>query len=80
VKKRIRDVFKGVVILSGGYDAKHAELDLSQKKGDLFAFGRPFISNPHLVSKLKKKAHLNPADDTTFYTPGEKGYTDYPLE
>jgi N-ethylmaleimide reductase len=79
-KKRIRDAFKGTVILSGGYDAKHAEHDLSEKKGDLFAFGRPFISNPHLVSKLKKKAKLTPADETTFYTPGEKGFTDYPLE
>lgn len=79
-KKRIRTAFKGTVILSGGYDAKHAEHDLSEKKGDLFAFGRPFIANPHLVSKLKKKAHLTPVDDTTLYTPGEKGFTDYPLE
>ncbi len=80
VKKRIRDNFKGTLILSGGYDAKRAEHDLSEKKGDLFAFGRPFISNPHLVSKLKHKKPLLKADDTTFYTPGEKGYTDYPLD
>ena len=80
VKKKIRDQFKGTVILSGGYDAKKAEHDLGEKKGDLFAFGRPFISNPHLVSKLKHKKHLLPADDKTFYTADEKGYTDYPLE
>lgn len=80
VKKKIRDAFKGVVILSGGYDAKRAEHDLSEKKGDLFAFGRSFISNPHLVSKLKHKKQLRPADHETFYTPGAKGYTDYPLE
>jgi N-ethylmaleimide reductase len=80
VKKRIRQAFKGTVILSGGYDAKRAEHDLSEKKGDLFAFGRPFIANPHLVSKLKKKLPLAVPDQTTFYTPGEKGYTDYPLE
>lgn len=80
VKKRIRDSFKGTVILSGGYDAKRAESDLGEKKGDLFAFGRPFIANPHLVSKLKKKAHLHAVDETTLYTAGEKGYTDYPLE
>jgi len=77
VKKKIRDNFKGTVILSGGYDAKRAEHDLSEKKGDLFAFGRPFISNPHLVSKLKHKTPLVKADDKTFYTPGEQGYTDY---
>lgn len=80
VKKKIRDTFKGAIILSGGYDAKKAEHDLSEKKGDLFAFGRPFIANPHLVSKFKHKKPLAKADDQTFYTSGEKGYTDYPLE
>jgi len=80
VKKAIRDAFKGVVILSGGYDAKRAEHDLSEKKGDLFAFGRPFISNPHLVSKMKHKKPIIKPDESTFYTPGNKGYTDYPLE
>ena len=80
VKKRIRDAFKNTVILSGGYDAKRAEHDLGDKKGDLFAFGRPFISNPHLVSKLKHKKHLTPVNDQTFYTADEKGYTDYPLD
>lgn len=80
VKQKIRASFKGAVILSGGYDAKRAEHDLSEKKGDLFAFGRPFISNPRLVSKLKHKKALTPPDESTLYTPGEKGYTDYPLE
>lgn len=80
IKKKIRDAFHGVVILSGGYDAKRAEHDLGEKKGDLFAFGRPFISNPRLVSKLKNHKPLLSADSETFYTPGEKGYTDYPLD
>ena len=80
VKEKIRKNFKGVVILSGGYDLKRAEHDLSEKKGDLFAFGRPFISNPKLVTKLKKHATLLAADQESFYTPGSKGYIDYPLE
>lgn len=80
VKDRIRKSFKGVLILSGGYDIKRAEHDLSEKRGDLFAFGRPFISNPKLVSRLKKHLPLYAADSATFYTPGEKGYTDYPVE
>jgi N-ethylmaleimide reductase len=80
IKKKIRDAFKGALILSGGYDAKRAEHDLNEKKGDLFAFGRPFIANPHLVTKLKNKKTLTKADDSTFYTPGEKGYIDYPLD
>ncbi len=80
IKKSIRQNFKGSLILSGGYDLKHAERDLGDKKGDLVAFGRPFISNPKLVSKLKKHHALTPANQDTFYTPGDAGYTDYPVE
>lgn len=77
VKRKIRERFKGNVILSGGYDAARAEQDLAEGKGDLVAFGRAFISNPNLVTKLQGGAPLAPADPSTFYTPGEKGYTDY---
>lgn len=80
VKQEIRRNFKGQVILSGGYNLRRADADLVEKKGDLIAFGRPFISNPKLVSKLKNHHALVEADQSTFYTPGEKGYTDYPLE
>ena len=80
VKKAIRENFKGTVILSGGYDVKRANADLDAKKGELFAFGRPFISNPHLITKMKNKKTLLTADPATFYTADEKGYTDYSLE
>lgn len=78
IKRKIRAAFHGTLILSGGYDRARAEADLLAKKGDLIAFGRPFISNPRLVSKLRTGSPLLPADEATFYTPGEKGYTDYP--
>jgi N-ethylmaleimide reductase len=77
LKARIRVNFKGKYILSGGYDAARANADLDAQKGDLVAFGRPFISNPDLVGKLQSGAALTPPDAATFYTPGEKGYTDY---
>jgi N-ethylmaleimide reductase len=77
VKQKIRAKFEGTVILAGGYDRERAESDLAAKKADLIAFGRPFISNPQLVAKLRTGAPLSPADQATFYTPGEKGYTDY---
>jgi len=44
----------------------------------MIAFGRPFISNPDLVERLKTGAALNPLDPTTLYGGGAKGYTDYP--
>ncbi len=79
VKITIRKNFKGTLILSGGYDAAKAEQDLQESKGDLVAFGRYFISNPDLVNKLKLGIQIQEADRNTFYTPGEKGYTDYPM-
>ncbi len=80
VKQLIRERFRGAIILSGGYDRERAERDLREGRGDLVAFGRPFISNPRLVSKLKAGAPLAPPDPALFYTPGERGYTDYPVE
>ena len=77
MQKLIRSNFKGAYILSGGYDLSRATKDLAENKGDLVAFGRPFISNPDLVEKLKSGTPLREPDPSTFYTPGAKGYTDY---
>lgn len=74
----IRQRFGGTIILSGGYDAARAEADLADEKGALVAFGRPFIANPDLVTRMKDGTALSTPDLSTFYTPGEKGYTDYP--
>ncbi len=78
IKATFRKSFKNTLILSGGYDAARAEADLEAKKGDLIAFGKGFLANPDLVARFKKKAALNAFDASTFYTPGAKGYTDYP--
>lgn len=77
IKALIRQKFSGSYILSGGYDAARANGDLDSGAGDLVAFGRPFISNPDLVKKLKAGSELTPADMATFYTPGEPGYNSY---
>ncbi|MDP1593248.1 MAG: alkene reductase [Gallionella sp.] len=77
LKATLRNTFKGQYILSGGYDLARANADLDAQRGDLVAFGRPFISNPDLVGKLRNGSALTEPDFNTFYTPGEKGYTDY---
>lgn len=77
LKAKIRATFKGRYILSGGYDAARANADLDAGRGDLVAFGRPFIANPDLVEKLRNGSELTSPDFATFYTPGEQGYTDY---
>jgi len=78
IKETFRKEFKGVLILSGGYDAARAESDLEAGKADLVAVGRPLLANPDLLERWKSGAPLNPPDMNTFYTPGAKGYTDYP--
>ncbi len=74
----LRAAFDGLLILSGGFDHESAEQALVEKRGDLIAFGRSFLANPDLVARMREDAPLNPPDMATFYTPGAKGYTDYP--
>lgn len=78
-KLKLRAGFNGLFILSGGFDHQSAEQALADKRGDLIAFGRPFLANPDLVARLSKDAALNLPDMATFYVPGAKGYTDYPV-
>lgn len=78
IKQIVRKEFKHSLILSGGYDAARAEKDLEDKACDLIAVGRPFLANPDLVARWKAGAALNEIDFSTFYTPGPKGFTDYP--
>lgn len=68
----------GQIILSGGYDRDRAEADLQSGAADLIAFGRPFIANPDLVERFRTGEPLATPDMSTFYTPGPKGYIDYP--
>lgn len=79
LKAELRSLFTNTFILSGGYSQKAAVADLEAGKGDLVAFGRPFISNPDFVARLESGAELNTPDFDTFYAGGEKGYIDYPV-
>ena len=78
LKARLRAAFKGTYILAGGFDGESAEQALQAGQADLIAFARPFLANPDLVERLRTGAALNAPDPDTFYTPGTKGYTDYP--
>lgn len=70
--------FKNTWIGNNGYDLALASTQLTQGKADLFAFGRPFISNPDLVERLKTGAPLASLNPETLYGDGAAGYTDYP--
>ena len=73
-----REKYKGVLIGNMGYTAEEAEAAIAAGKLDAVAFGTAFLANPDLPARLQTKAALNTPDATTFYTPGAKGYTDYP--
>jgi N-ethylmaleimide reductase len=80
IKQIIRGNFQNTVILSGGYTADTAEKELNSGIANLVAFGRPFINNPDFVERLKNDLPLSAdLDMNTFYTPGSKGYIDYPF-
>lgn len=74
----LRRRFKNTYIGNNGYDLALASDHLTQNKADLFAFGRPFISNPDLVERLKTGAPLAPLNPETLYGGGAEGYIDYP--
>jgi len=80
LKLKLRKQFAGPFILAGGFDHASAEKALADGQADLIAFARPFLANPDLVARMKADAPLNAPDMSTFYTPGPKGYTDYPAQ
>jgi N-ethylmaleimide reductase len=77
VKAAIRARFGGTIVLAGGYDIATAEAALQAKKGELVAFGRPYLANADYLARAKAGRPLNAPDFATFYSPGPKGYTDY---
>lgn len=76
LKTELRRRFGGVLILNGGYDRARAEAELGSDGADLIAFGRPFLANPDLVTRLRTGAPLAEPDMATLYTPGPEGYVD----
>jgi N-ethylmaleimide reductase len=53
-------------------------LTLAAGCADLIAFGKPFISNPDLVERMRTGVEIAPWDSKTFYLGGISGYLDYP--
>lgn len=79
VSPEIRKVFTGPLVLNQEYTKELADDDLASGLADAISFGRPYISNPDLVERLRTGADLTPDNFKTWYSPGAEGYTDYPL-
>jgi len=74
----LRDAYKGVLIANGGYTKERASKVIEDNRADAVSFASLFLANPDLPERFEMNASLNEADPDTFYTQGEKGYTDYP--
>ena len=73
-----RAAFRGVLIGNMGYSAGEANAAIAAGQLDAVAFGTAFLANPDLPERIRRGAALTAPDPATFYTPGPRGYTDYP--
>ncbi|KAI0057199.1 FMN-linked oxidoreductase [Artomyces pyxidatus] len=73
----LREIWgKRPYIAAGGFHADTAAATV-EKDGGLIAFGRYFLANPDLPTRLKTEKPLTKYNRATFYTPGPIGYIDY---
>jgi N-ethylmaleimide reductase len=79
IAKRYRPKYKGTLIINNNFNQEKGNKVIEEGLADLVAFGKLFISNPDLPKRFELNANLAKWDEATFYTPGEKGYTDYPM-
>lgn len=78
IAKRYRAIYKGNLIINGGFDQERGNKVIKEGDADMVAYGTLFISNPDLPARFEAGADLQSPDKDTYYTGGEKGYIDYP--
>lgn len=69
--------YEPTFIANNNLDFEKANELLDKGYCDMVTFGRLFISNPDLVTRLKNNYQLTSPSYETFYTPGEEGYITY---
>lgn len=74
---RLRALWSGTYIANGEFDAATAAAWIARGRADAVTFGRPFIANPDLPTRILLGAELTAPDGATFYGGDARGYTDY---
>jgi N-ethylmaleimide reductase len=74
----VRPLFRGPVLVGGGFSGKSGEAFLEAGSADAIVYGSSYVANPDLVERIRTDAPFTPPDSGTFFTPGPKGYSDYP--
>jgi N-ethylmaleimide reductase len=75
----LREAYSGTLLVGGGLKKEEANKFLEDGKADGIVFGSTYLANPDLLTRFERDAELNAPDPSTFYSPGLKGYTDYPV-
>ncbi|MDX6558277.1 MAG: N-ethylmaleimide reductase [Blastocatellia bacterium] len=75
---KLRPAYQGVYFAGAGFTKETGEALLEQGGADAIVYGTKLLANPDLPERFKHNAPLNEPDQSTFYAPGEHGYTDYP--
>jgi N-ethylmaleimide reductase len=74
----LRPAYQGVYFAGAGFTKESGEALLEQGHADAIVYGTKLLANPDLLERFQRNAPLNEPDQSTFYVPGEHGYTDYP--
>lgn len=78
VSSRLREHWRGLYVVNGGYDGLRGEEAIRSGHADAVAYGRAFLANPDLPRRLQLRTALNQPDPATFYGGGAAGYITYP--
>jgi N-ethylmaleimide reductase len=73
-----RPRYRGTLIANVGMTRERANQLITEGLADLVAFGEPFIANPDLPMRFAALVPIEQSDRASHYTPGTRGYTDYP--
>jgi N-ethylmaleimide reductase len=74
----LRPIYDGKYFAGVGFDKESGEKLLEENGADAIVYGKLFLANPDLPTRFQLGAELNDWDEATFYSPGIKGYIDYP--
>ena len=76
--RSIRKSYAGLIIANGGFDRSTGNAAIAEGLADLVSYAAPFIANPDLPERFRRRLDLAVADPATIYVGGPHGYVDYP--
>ena len=75
---KFRRYYDGVYFANAGFTLESGAKLLARAGADAIVYGTRFLANPDLPERFRRGTPLNEPDRATFYSPGQRGYTDYP--